>query len=272
VYCSAIREESMIVPALRAVSVLLLLALVSAHAAGQTDCADGNGVLDMPPPKGMTAQEVIQKLGVEETKVKEARSHYTYTQDVMVQTLSGSTVDGQFHEVTTVSYDDKSKRVENVTFAEQSTLRGVQLSAEDFDDIRVFMPLILTTDELAQYNVTYAGQQHVDDLDTYVFHVEPKKEEKNKRYFQGRIWVDNHDLQIVKLCGKSVPDVIHVKKKQPQEIRPMFVGYRQPIDGNWFPAYVRVDDTLHFQVEAVHIREIVKFTGYKRTNTSTAAK
>jgi hypothetical protein len=252
--------------------ILLVVAALMPLARAQTDCAEGNGVLDMTPPKGVTAQELIQKFAAEETKVKEARAHYTYTQDVMVQTLSGTAVDGQFHEVTTVSYDDKGKRIENVTFAEQSTLRGVQLSAQDMDDIRIFMPLILTTDDVPQYNLTYAGQQHVDDLDTYVFHVVPKKEEKNKRYFQGRVWIDSHDLQIVKLCGKSVPEVIHVKKKQPQELRPTFVSYRQPVDGNWFPAYVRVDDTLHFRVESVHLREIIKFTGYKRTKPGPAAK
>jgi len=214
--------------------------------------------------------ELIQKLGAGETKVKEARSHYTFTQDLMVQTLNDKAVDGQFHEVTAISYDDKGKRIENVTFAEQSTLRGIQLSAQDMEDVREFMQLILTTEELQQYNLTYAGQQHVDDLDTYVFHVVPKKEEKNKRYFQGRVWVDNHDLQMVKLCGKSVPDIIHAKKNQPQEIRPMFVGYRQPVDGNWFPAYARVDDTLHFRAESVHVREILKLTGYKRAGTARA--
>jgi hypothetical protein len=231
----------------------------------QTDCAAGNDVLDMTPPKNITVPELIQQFTAEETKLKEARSHYTYTQDLMVQTLNGTTVDGQFHEVTSISYDDKGKRIENVTFAEQSTLRGIQLSAEDMEDVRVFMPLMLTTDDLPQYNLTYAGQQHVDDLDTYVFHVVPKKEEKNKRYFQGRVWVDNHDLQIVKACGKSVPDAIHTKKNQPQELRPIFVSYRQPVDGKWFPAYVRVDDTLHFRAESVHVREILKFTGYKRS-------
>jgi len=135
------------------------------------------------------------------------------------------------------------------------------------DDIRIFMPWILTTEEAPQYSLTYAGQQHVDDLDTYVFHVEPKKEEKNRRYFQGRMWVDDRDFQIVKLCGKSVPDVVHVKKHQPINIRPMFVSYRQLVDGYWFPAYARVDDTLNFQVQAIHLREIVKFTGYKRVAT-----
>jgi hypothetical protein len=240
-------------------------------APAQTDCAEGNGALDTTPPKNIALPELIQKLGAQETKVKDARTRYTFSQDVMLQTLDGAKVDGQFHEVTTVSYDEKGKRKEDVTYAEQSTLRGIQLSAEDMEDIRVFMPLILTSEDLPQYNVTYAGQQHVDDLDTYVLHVEPKKEEKNKRYFQGRVWVDNRDLQIVKVCGKSVPDLIHVKKHESQDLRPTFVTYRQPVDKYWFPAYVRVDDTLHFQTQSVHIREIIKFTGY-RLSTSIAAK
>jgi len=257
-----------------AIGILAICALM-ATAFAQTDCAEGNGVLDTAPPKGMTAEELIQKVAAQETKVKEARSHYTYTQDVMVQTMSGKSVDGQFHEVTTVSYDSKGKRAENVTFAEQSTLRGVQMSADDFDDIRVFMPWMMTAQELPQYKVTYSGSQHVDDLDTYVFHVEPAKEEKGKRYYQGRIWVDNKDLQIVKLCGKTVPEVIVTKKKkkdQTQEIRPTFVTYRQLVDGNWFPAYVRVDDTLHFIADTVELREIIKFTGYKRAAAAPAAK
>ena len=251
-------------------ALIVAVGLLSAGARAQTDCADGNGVLDTAPPKNMTAEELITKFAAQETKVKEARAHYTYTQDVLVQTLNEKAVDGQFHEISSVSYDDKGKSAEHVSFAEQSTLRGIQLTQEDMDDIHIFMQWTLTTEEAAQYKLTYAGQQHVDDLDTYVFHVEPKKEEKGRRYFQGRIWVDNRDFQIVKLCGKSVPDVIHVKKHQPMNIRPTFVGYRQLVDGMWFPAYARVDDTLHFQVQAINVREIVKFTGYKRAGVTVA--
>ena len=253
-----------------AAAVLVMLGTMAAGARAQTDCAEGNGILDMTPPKNMTAQELIQKFTAEETKVKEAHSHYTYTQDVMVQTLDGQKVDGQFHEIATVSYDSKGKRAETVTFAEQSTLRGISLTAQDMDDIHVFMQWFLPTDEVSQYNLTYAGQQHVDDLDTYVFHLVPKKEEKNKRYFQGRIWVDNRDFQIVKLCGKSVPDVVHVKKRQSMDIRPMFVAYRQFVDGMWFPAYAKVDDRLQFQVQAIHVREVVKFTSYKKAGAAAA--
>lgn len=254
-----------------ALLVVVLAVLIPEHALAQTDCSEGNSVLDTTPPKNMTPQQLIEKFAAQEAKVKQARTRYTYTRDLMLQTLNGNAVDGQMHEVATISYDDKGKRMENVTFAEQSTLRGVQLTAEDWDDIRVFMPLILTTEDLPQYNLTYAGQQHVDDLDTYVFHVEPKKVEKNTRYFQGRMWVDNQDFEIVKLCGKSVPEMISKKKNQQQDVRPTFVTYRQPVDGYWFPAYTRVDDTLHFRVESVHRREIIKFTGYKQAGTGVPA-
>jgi hypothetical protein len=253
---------------------IAMMVLGGAFCAGvqaQTDCAEGDSPLDTSGPKDMTVPELIQKFTAQETKVKEARTHYTYTQDVLVQTLGEKGVDGQFHEIASVSYDDKGKRAEKVTFAEQSTLREIQVTPEDMEDVREFMPFILTTEEVPEYNLTYAGQQHVDDLDTYVFHLVPKKEEKNKRYFQGKIWVDNRDFQIVKVCGKSVPDRVQVKKKQHMEIRPVFVGYRQLVDGLWFPAYAKVDDTLTFKIQSVHVREIVKLKDYKRAGTAAPA-
>jgi len=254
----------------RLAAILIFTALLLLTAAlAQTDCNAGNGVLDPAAPKDMPPAQLIQKFTAEETKVWDARSHYTYTQDMLVQTLNDkSAVDGQMHEVTIVSYDEKGRRQESVTFAEQSTLRGVSLDADDLDDVRRFMPWILTSDQAPDYNLTYAGQQHVDDLDTYVFHVEPKKQEKDKRYFSGRIWVDNRDFQIVKLCGKSVPEQLKPKKHQPLHFRPTFVGYRQLVDGWWFPAYVRIDDTLPFRTESIPLREVVKFTGYKRAGSA----
>ena len=245
---------------------LFVVALLSAGAQAQSDCSEGGGTLDMTPPKDLATQALIQKFVAGEDRVQAARSRYQYTQDVLVQTLDDkNAIDGQFHQIAQISYDNSGKRQENVTYSEVSTLRGIALSNEDWDDIRMFMPWVLTAEQAAQYTLTYAGQQHVDDLDTYVFHVVPKNEEKNKRYFEGRVWVDNRDLQVVKLCGKSVPDVVH-KKNQPVNVRPTFTSYRQIIDGNWFPVYSRVDDTLHFRAESVHVREIVKYTGYKRAD------
>jgi len=245
-------------------NLLVLCFLLPVGLWGQTDCEAGNGPLDSALPKTMSAQDVIQKFGATEAAAKEARLHYTYTQDVLVQTLSGQEVTGAFHEVTNVSYDEKGRRQEKVTFAAQSTLRGVQLTQEDMEDIRVFMPLMLTSEELTQYNLDYNGQRHVDDLDTYEFHVEPKNKEKSKRYFEGRIWVDGQDFQIVKVCGKSGPDLIRTGKHQHSDLRPTFVTYRQQVDGRyWFPAYTRSDDNLHFKAGPVHVREVIKYGGYK---------
>jgi hypothetical protein len=233
-------------------ALLILVLLLQVTARGQTNCEAGNGELDSAPPKTMSSQDVIQKFGAAEAATKEARLHYAYRQDVLMQTLVGTSVTGEFHEV---------------TFAAQPSLRGIQLTQEDMEDIRSIMPLMLATDDVALYNLTYSGQQHVDDLDTYVFHAEPKKEEKDRRYFQGRIWVDARDFQIVKVCGKSGPEKVQVKKHERPELHPMFVTYRQQVDDHyWFPAYTRSDDTLQFRSGGVHIREIIKYTSYKRVD------
>jgi hypothetical protein len=67
--------------------------------------------------------------------------------------------------------------------------------------------------------------------------------EKGERYFEGQIWVDQLDLQIVKTYGKGVG----VQKKNDDHQLPRFETYRQQIDGKyWFPTYTRADDVLHF--------------------------
>src|SRR5258708_31947176 len=85
-------------------AIILVFLLLPARLWGQTDCEAGNGLLDFAPPKTMSAQEVIQKLGVAETAAKEVRLHYTYKQDVGVQTLIGNNVTGAFHAMTDVFY------------------------------------------------------------------------------------------------------------------------------------------------------------------------
>src|SRR5258708_19825458 len=96
-------------------AIILVFLLLPARLWGQADCEAGNGLLDFAPPKTMSAQEVIQKLGAAETAAKEARLDYTYKQDVSVQTLIGKDVTGEFHEWTNVSYNKKGKRKETQT-------------------------------------------------------------------------------------------------------------------------------------------------------------
>lgn len=226
------------------------------------------GALDTSQPTGITVEEIIQRFAAKEKEFKLARDQYTYRQDVRVMTLDGETVTGEYHEVFDVLFDDKGRRLENVVFAPQSSLEqgGLSMDQGDFEDIRRRLPFVMTSDEIGEYNVLYVGQQPEDELHCYVFDLAPKTIEPKKRYFQGRIWVDDHDYQIVKTYGQGVPEIRDTKKKGKQEhLYPKFTTWRQQIDGQyWFPTYTRADDTLHFGTGDIHIREIVKYEDYKR--------
>jgi hypothetical protein len=221
----------------------------------------GEGTLDPSSPKGIGPEEIIQKFAAREAEFKKARDEYTYRQSVKVQEMDGDTPDGEYSYVVDILFDDKGKRIENVVNAPQPTLKRISMSREDFDDIEKRLPFVLTTVEIPDYNIKYVGQQTEDELQTYVFDVAPKKIEKNRRYFDGRIWVDNHDFQIVKSYGRNIPDY----HSGTENLFPSFTTYREQIDGQyWFPTYTKVDDTLHFKTGDVHIRQIVKYFNYKR--------
>ncbi len=230
------------------------------------------GPLENTQPQGATVEEIIQKFAAKEKEFKAARDQYTYRQDIKVMTLDGETVTGEYHEVFDVLYDDKQRRMENVVFAPQSTLEqgGLSLDEGDIKDFRGLQPFVLTTDEIPEYNILYVGQQQEDELKCYVFDVAPKAIVGKKRYFQGRIWVDGRDFQIVKTYGQGVPEIHDTKKKGKEEhLYPKFTTWRQQIDGQfWFPTYTRADDTLHFNLNDVHLREIIKYEDYKRFGTN----
>jgi len=224
------------------------------------------GPLDPSQPKGITADEIIKRFAAREKEFKEALEQYTYRQTVTVQTLDGNTVDGEFKEVFDVTFDAQGRRVKNMVFAPQSTLERVGMTQEDMDDIESRFPFVVSTDQLDDYSILYVGQQQEDDLHCHVFDLAPKKIEGKKRYFQDRIWVDDHDFQIVKSYGKSVPEKRSKKGKGGDEnLFPKYTTYREQIDGKyWFPTYTRADDTLHFSNQDVHMRDIVKYTNYQQ--------
>jgi len=248
-------------------NVVLRLVASFLIVAGVGIAQDQEGNIDPTPPKGVTVDQVIQKFAEKEKVFKKERENYVYTQTVKVQTLDGDTVDGEYQQTVEITFDDKGRRVENVTYAPQNTLQRVSMSPEDYQDIQGLLPFVLTSDEINDYNIKYVGKQQVDELGTYVFDISPKEIKSGRRYFDGRIWVDDRDFQIVKTHGKPVPEK---RGKNNENLFPRFTTYREQIDGKyWFPTYTRADDTLHFKGgNDVHIREIVKYTNYQRFNTS----
>lgn len=253
--------------------MLALLWAASLPSNAQTKPQD-SGKIVRTAPKGMSEQQVIEAFAAREKEFKDARENYTFRQDVKVQTLDGRTISGEYQQVVEVTFDDKDRRRENVLFSPQSTLREIEMTREDYEDLQHRYPFVLTTDELNEYQIFYLGQEHVDELDTYVFDIAPRTFEKGKRYFQGRIWVDDRDLQIVKSHGKPVGAA--TKSGDREQQFPAFTTYREQIDNKyWFPTYSRADEVLHFPASRntpandVHIRIIVKYTDYKRFGSKT---
>ena len=105
---------------------------------------------------------------------------------------------GKWEEVTDIIFTPDGQRIEKVAYAPMSTLTAIQLDPGDMQDLREVQPFVLTTNELPKYYIRYLGRDQLDEISCYAFAVKPKKLESGKRYFEGEVWVDDHDLQIVK--------------------------------------------------------------------------
>lgn len=256
-------------PALLGAACLILVLSAQAQVSYTSMPLDqGFGALDTSAPP-IPAQQIIDQFTAKESVFRRAMANYTYERSVKVETIDDDNkVDGQYFQVTDISFDPNGKRFEHVVLAPASSLERVQMSPADFQDIEQRLPFVLTKEDVGQYDLTYLGKQKVDELDTYVFDVKPRVIEKNKRYFQGRIWVEQHDLQIVVTNGKNVPDDT---RKGHEDLSPPFTTYREQIDGKyWFPVYTRGEGVLHFSAgsgylsQDVHMRETLKYTDYKQ--------
>ena len=146
------------------------------------------------------------------------------------------------------------------------------MTENDFKDIEKRLPFVLTAPELPDYDLTYLGKQHVDELDTFVFDVKPKQLVKNHRYFQGKVWVDQQDDEIVLINGITVPQDM---RPGHEDLSPPYTTYYAQVDGKyWFPVYTKAEGTLHFAPQRgalsqdVHVKTIVKYTDYKRFHTN----
>ncbi len=219
-------------------------------------------------PPSLPTDQIIQKFAAKEETLKQFLGSYTWTQYFQMQTLDSDDLpDGNYEVQSDILFTPTGKRFEKVTYAPANTLTKIQMTQEDLDDLKKIQPFAFTSDELPKYNITYVGRQKVDDLSTYVFDISPKVIEKKQRYFDGRIWVDDHDLQIVKTYGKAVPDIV---TRHGENRFAHFTTYRENLFGDlWVPTYTHTDDSLRFTTGPIHIRVTVKYTNYKRFGSST---
>jgi hypothetical protein len=205
-------------------------------------------------------QNIIRKFTDKETEFAKARELYTYRQSSKITEVSPA--GGTYQIVEEVSFDNRNRRTSHVTYAPVNGLVNIMMTGEDEQDLRDVMPFVLTNDTLNEYNVAYKRREKVDEISCYVFAVTPKALTKDrKRYFDGDVWVDDQDLQIVKTFGRATG----AQRRGEDQQFPKFETYREQIDGKyWFPTYTYADDTLNFKDSSQRIKVVVKYDQYKK--------
>jgi hypothetical protein len=217
---------------------------------------------DAEEPSQTQIDEIIQKFAAKEAEFAKARENYTYTQTARILDLDqGGTTVGRWETVSDIIFSSDGKRTEKVVRAPVSTLHNFYLGPEDLDDLKNVQPFVLTTNELPKYLVRYLGRETLDEISCYAFAVKPKKLDTGSRYFEGIVWVDDRDLQIVKTYGRGVG----LQKRGADQQFPKFETYREQIDGKyWFPTYTIANSTLHFKEQDARMRQTVKYEDYKQ--------
>lgn len=206
--------------------------------------------------------EIVRAFTAKESGFRQALNSYAFKRDALVQTIGmGGQVTGEYHRVSQFTFDDQGNRFEKINFFPMPTLTEISVTAQDLEDLGGVNPFALEASKLNAYSFKYVNKEKIDELDLYVFDVSPKvapdPKKVKERFFQGRIWVDVQDLQIVKARGKGVPEDKNNKY-------PTFETYREQIDGKyWFPTYTYSDDELTFgNGNVVRMRMLVKYTDF----------
>ena len=212
--------------------------------------------------------EIVRRFGEKESEFQNLWEQYTYTQSILFQVLNASGRATEHREMVIEVYFSRDGQRNTRILQDRGALRSVRVTDEDIQDALNLQPFALTSEEIPNYEIKYRGRERVDELGTYVFDVKPQRIRKGKRYFRGRIWVDDLDYQIVMTKGKAVPETRENKF-------PEFETIREQVDGKyWFPTWTEADDILYFggssRRRGVHIRELITYQNYKKFEVDTS--
>ncbi|HEV3468427.1 MAG TPA: hypothetical protein VG148_03845 [Pyrinomonadaceae bacterium] len=213
------------------------------------------------PGEAVDVGRIVRAFTTKETEFRRALNGYTFQRDAVIQTIGmGGQVTGEYRRTSQFVFNDAGERFERITYFPLPTLTEITFTQEDLEDLGGVQPFALEASKIDRYNFAYVGRERIDELNLYVFDVTPKTMPKkvSERLFQGRVWVDEEDLQIVKVRGKGVPEG--------KQRFPVFETYREQIDGKyWFPTYTYADDELVFEGgHTVRVRMKVRYTDFKR--------
>jgi hypothetical protein len=210
------------------------------------------------PPPGL-----VKMVAHRESQTVAERNEYMYRQTVTLEELDDRGIArGRYHEVRDIIFSPEHERTEQVVGHPENRLTRLRLTDEDFRDIRDIQPLVLTEDSLWNYETRFRGEETIDGVDCWVLQVKPRQILEGQRFFDGMVWAEKEDYNIVRLEGRAVPEM---RSMSSENLFPRFTTVRKPVDGkNWFPVYTLADDTLEFRTGPQRERLRIEYSDYHR--------
>lgn len=216
-----------------------------------------------PGPPPIPAEEIIRRFAANEDIAKRVYDTYDFVRTVRIEELDLGDAAGKF-TVSGLEYTrPDGKRYWRVEKPPVSTLKTQSYTLEDVNAMIAIPLFFLTSDQVANYDFLYAGQQQLDQLNTYVFQVKPKMLSRKQLFFQGVINVDDHDLAIVETYGKFVGELVDQGVRLPFSL---FEVYRENFQEKyWLPTYISSDDYLKDPSggDPIHLRMVIHSTDFK---------
>jgi hypothetical protein len=242
-----------------------LLPLAAQEPVGPQTGAKSPDVVRIPTRPGPSSDEspippdeIIRRFSANEDELARVFTTYGYRKTVRLEEVGE---DGKVSGQSQISASIPASDDRRPTGEQQSTLRYLDLERDNIEALSKIPVFPLVSSNLPKYKISYQGKQPVDELSTYVFEVKPRQLERAHAYFDGLVWVDDHDLTIVRSYGKWVTETGDF---QPAKLPfALFETYRQPVaDKYWLPAYSRSDGSYDNRGASVPVRLIIRWEQY----------
>lgn len=250
-------------------ALLMCLSAVNAQQAalspipGLTAAATAETVLtEEPPAWPITPATILSRFVVAETQFRETLNRYTFTREVILQTIGAKgEVTGEYIRNSQFVFDDQGRRIERIIYHPKPTIHEMKITKEDIQDLAGAQLFGFEVSNLNSYKLTFVAKELLDSREMYVIDISPIKRpdphRMSERFFNGRIWVDPVTFQVVKMRGIAEP--------RGKQRFPFFETRREPLTGSLlFPARTSADDILHFPKRDVHYQIKVRYYDYKR--------
>src|SRR4051812_19093193 len=167
---------------LGSLAIALAAVAVGWPAVAQVKCGDDLGPVDQDAESRMSAPDFILRVSAKEAAFAHALASFGYTVEATVQTLNGGTVDGEFHHISTLSFDASGPKRE-IADGSVNTLTRIKFANRDVEALRD--AYVLTADRVSAGDIAYSGRQRMPETNASLFDVMPRNATADVHGFEG---------------------------------------------------------------------------------------